>query len=375
MMKVPHTMLTKADDFPIHQTPEPIAYAGTDRNFYDRYFFNGYSPDGSSFFAIAFGVYPHLNVADAHVSISRNGVQHCIHASKILNMERFDLEIGPIRIEILEPLRKLKVTLRETEGLAAEVTFEGRSFPIKEPRFTQRNGPRTVMDYTRMTQNGRYTGWLQVDGQRTTLEPGALGTRDRSWGVRPIGAPDTQPVVPAVTPGILWYWTPLNFPNRSVYFHVQADMKGDALNTRAVIVPDGLANVGIAEVADAKIDVVFKSGTRHAQSAVLILKEAAKPPVQIRFEPVARFQMRGIGYQHPQWGHGGYKGELVVEREDIMLAEVDVTKFENMHIQAFSHVRLTQAGAADEIGIGVFEQMMLGPYAPYNFKGMFDPAP
>ena len=49
-------MLTKADDFPIHQTPEPIAYAGTDRNFYDRYFFNGYQPDGTEFFAIAFGV-------------------------------------------------------------------------------------------------------------------------------------------------------------------------------------------------------------------------------------------------------------------------------------------------------------------------------
>ncbi|MCZ6711093.1 MAG: hypothetical protein O7B25_12080, partial [Gammaproteobacteria bacterium] len=26
-------MLTKADDYPIHQTPEPIAYSGTDRNF------------------------------------------------------------------------------------------------------------------------------------------------------------------------------------------------------------------------------------------------------------------------------------------------------------------------------------------------------
>jgi hypothetical protein len=30
-------MLTRGDDYPIHQTPEPIAYAGTDRNFYDRY--------------------------------------------------------------------------------------------------------------------------------------------------------------------------------------------------------------------------------------------------------------------------------------------------------------------------------------------------
>ena len=49
-------MLTKGDDYPIHQTPEPIAFSGTDRNFYDRYFFNGYQPDGTEFFAVAFGV-------------------------------------------------------------------------------------------------------------------------------------------------------------------------------------------------------------------------------------------------------------------------------------------------------------------------------
>ncbi len=43
-------MLSKADDYPVHQLPEPIATAGTDRNFYDRYFFNGYSKDGETFF-------------------------------------------------------------------------------------------------------------------------------------------------------------------------------------------------------------------------------------------------------------------------------------------------------------------------------------
>ena len=40
-------MLTRGDDYPVHQTSEPIAQVGTgDRNFYDRYFFNGYSRDG-----------------------------------------------------------------------------------------------------------------------------------------------------------------------------------------------------------------------------------------------------------------------------------------------------------------------------------------
>ena len=59
-------MLSKGDDYPLHQTAEPIAFAGTDRNFYDRYFFNGYNPDRSGFFALAFGIYPHLDIADAH---------------------------------------------------------------------------------------------------------------------------------------------------------------------------------------------------------------------------------------------------------------------------------------------------------------------
>ena len=49
-------MLTKGDDYPIHQTCEPIAQPGTsDRNFYDRYFFNGYARDGG---------YAELAVAD-----------------------------------------------------------------------------------------------------------------------------------------------------------------------------------------------------------------------------------------------------------------------------------------------------------------------
>jgi len=76
--------LTRGDDFPIHQTAEPVAYAGTDRNFYDRYFFNGYeaSGDGDAFFAAAFGVYPHLNIADAAFCWMKDGKQVNLHASR-----------------------------------------------------------------------------------------------------------------------------------------------------------------------------------------------------------------------------------------------------------------------------------------------------
>ena len=361
-------MLTKADDFPIHQTSEPIAYSGTDRNFYDRYFFNGYNPDGSGFFAVAFGVYPHLNVADAHVAMIRDGIEYCVHASRVLNMERWDLEVGPIRIEVLEPLQRLKVTLAPTEGLAAEFIFEGRAFPIEEPRFIKRNGPRTFMDYTRLTQNGRYTGWMEIDGKRQAIAAGAVGTRDRSWGVRPVGMGDPQPTPGAGIPGFFWQWSPLNFADRSIFFHFTSDSSGVPWNTRAVICPDGSGPEGMIETDLARMAVERIEGTMHAGAATLNIPMPDQAPIAIAFEPMVKFQMRGIGYVHPKWGHGRYHGDLVVEREDIALAGLDPNAMENLHIQAVSKVTLTQDNHAPQVGLGVFEQLVFGPYPPQGQK-------
>jgi hypothetical protein len=74
-------MLTSGDDYPIHQLPEPIAYTTGERNFYDRYFFNGYARDSSVFFAVALGVYPQLGVMDAAMSIIEGGMQRNLRAT------------------------------------------------------------------------------------------------------------------------------------------------------------------------------------------------------------------------------------------------------------------------------------------------------
>ena len=358
-------MLTKGDDYPIHQTPEPIAYAGSDRNFYDRYFFNGYSPDGSEFIAVAFGVYPALNVADAHVSIIRDGVQRCLHASRILGMERMDIVVGPIRIEILEPLQKLRVVCEAAEGIACDIVFEGRSFPIEEPRFVRRNGPRLFMDYTRLTQNGRVSGWTKVEGDRRECK-GWTGTRDRSWGIRPVGAADTQPTPGAGVAGFFWQWTPVNFADKSVFFHVNADTEGKPWNTRAVILPDGAgADGGWHADAPRMEDVALKPGTRHARGGTLKIP-LEQGEATVTFEPVGQpFLMRGIGYGG-EWRHGALKGELAVGREDIDLASVDMGAMENFHIQAISKCRFSAPGETDQEGVGVFEQLIFGSYRPYG---------
>ena len=359
-------MLSTGDDYPLHQTAEPVAFAGTDRNFYDRYFFNGYNPDGGDFFALAFGVYPHLNIADAHFSVLRNGVQHCLHASRVLHMERMDLRVGPIAIDVVEPLRRLRLRV-EGEGIVAELLFEGRAFPAEEPRFTHRIGPRSFFDYTRMTQNGRWTGWVQVDGERRVLSTSAIGTRDRSWGVRPIGASDPQPVVPTAPMQFFWLWSPLNFDDFSVFFHINADATGRPWNTRAVLCPDHAGPENMLHCDRPVMELAWQPNLRHASQA-LLRAEFAGRAMEFELVPTGKFHMRGIGYVGSSWPHGAYKGELAVAREDIVLADADPAQIPNFHIQAPCQVVAHEPGMPPRQGVGVLEQLVLGPYAPYGFS-------
>src|SRR6185295_10953553 len=109
-------MLTKLDDYPLHQTAEPIAQPSSgDRNFYDRYFFNGYSRDGDLFFAAALGVYPNRRVMDAAFSVVRAGRQWVVRASRLAPTERTETTVGPITVEVVEPLRTLRLGVNDND--------------------------------------------------------------------------------------------------------------------------------------------------------------------------------------------------------------------------------------------------------------------
>ncbi|ALL12965.1 hypothetical protein [Caulobacter henricii] len=366
--------LTWGDDYPIHQTPEPVAYAGTDRNFYDRYFFNGYALDGDGsdlFFAAAFGIYPHLNIADAAFCVMKDGRQVNLHASRWLNMERMDLNVGPIRIEVQVPLQRLKLAVEAPdEGIRAEIVFEGRAFPIEEPRFIRRNGPRTFMDYTRLTQNGRYSGWIEVDGVRSSVD-GHVGTRDRSWGVRPIGMRDPQEAAPPLPMQFFWLWSPCNFDDGGLFFHTNDDDLGRPWNRRALWLGDGGREDGEGEFEQSVCAIDWRSGARHARAATLDLGAGG----QLSIAPQAEFYMLGLGYGHPVWGHGLNHGALKVAREDFVTADLDRRMPHHLHVQALSRVTFTDAEGRTRIGRGVFEQLVLGPHAPSGFKSILDLAP
>jgi hypothetical protein len=368
-------MLTKGDDYPLHQTPEPIAYSDSNRNFYDRYFFNGYDADGELFFAVALGVYPHLNIMDAAFSVVHDGVQHDVHASKVLHMERLDTRVGPVCVEVIEPLRVLGVRCDDGDnGIRAELAFHARALPVEEPRFRRRIGSALSMDYTRLTQNGTWEGAIEVRGKRFDVTRDVYwGTRDRSWGIRGIGARDNQRNPYAERPQFYWLWCPLNFDDCITLYHSNADADGEAWNTNGVICP--LLGEGEPEVMlNVGSEVTFKSGTRHAAHAVIDFRSKKGEDYQIEVRPKYEFFMRGLGYTHPDWGHGAYKGELETGYEATQLSEINPADTAYFHVQAISEATLRGKGQ-ERIGRGVLEQLIIGPHAPSGFKDLVDLAP
>ncbi len=368
-------MLTKADDYPIHQTPEPIAYAGGHRNFYDRYFFNGYSSDGALFFAAALGVYPTLNIMDAAFCVVHDGRQYNLRASRALRMERLDTRVGPIEIEVIEPLRVLRVVANDPDhGFSADIQFNARVDAIEEPRFTRHAGTQVVMDVTRLTQNGDYRGTITLKNERFELDRlGVQGTRDRSWGVRPVGARDPQPNPSAGAPQFYWLWAPCNFPSCGAFYHVNSDAEGKPWNTRGVIAPK-LGAGRSAEIDDVSSTLSFKSGTRHAAHAIVNYVSPHHGNYKIELEPQYHFYMKGLGYGHPEWGHGSYHGESAAVFDEYVLADAAPTDPTNIHIQAICKATLT-SDAGTERGIGVLEQLIIGAHKPSGFKELLDMAP
>ena len=118
--------LSKWDDFPLHQTSEFIAHPATsDRNFYDRYYFNCLDVENDFFAIFGLGQYPNLGTTDAFCSVAFEGAQHIVRMSQPL-VERSDVAVGPFAIDVQVPLQRLRVTLAEGDyPVSMDLTFEG----------------------------------------------------------------------------------------------------------------------------------------------------------------------------------------------------------------------------------------------------------
>jgi len=364
-------MLTHLDDYLVHQTPEPVAHPDTgDRNFYDRFFFNGYARVGDLFFGAALGLYPNRRVMDAAFSVVRGGRQHALHASRLAPVERTETRVGPIAVDVLAPLDQLALRVApNAHGLEADLVFRSRTVAIEEPRFTLRRNGRVFMDATRLTQFGTWEGWIAVDGARVAIAPGdVLGCRDRSWGVRPVGEPEGG--APGMAPQFFWLWAPLHFDDVCTHLQVNEDADGRRLAASGVLVrTDRRDETAIQTMAAVDHRVRWRAGTRRADAADLTLVPHSDAAHTIALEPLLTFQMLGLGYVNPEWGHGHWKGEEAVGGSAWTLADLDPLDPRHLHVQ-----QLCRARMGGRVGLGVLEQLVIGPHAPSGFGDLFDGA-
>lgn len=372
-------MLNRFDDFPIHQTPEPVAHlASSDRNAYDRSWFNGYSTDGTRYFGIGIATYPHRGILDcAFSAVEAGGRQHSFFGSRRAPLERSDTTCGPFRLEVVEPMRRTRVVLDDNpSGVTCDLTFSARTAPIEEARQTLWRGSRRWMDATRFDQFGRWSGTVgHPDGGFDVDDEGWWGTKDRSWGVRAVGEPETGGAPDRSLPSFFFLWAPLVWDDHVSHAIFFDGPEGQALvreGLTAPLFPSESALPDPTEARDTRMAsaahrVRYVPGTRLAASAEIDLTDLAGATTTIALEPVLRFQMKGLGYGHPEWGQGRWKGELELGGETFDPAAIDLLAPEHLHVQ-----QVVRATAGDARGVGVLEQIAVGPHTPSGLTGLLD---
>jgi len=370
-------VLTPLDDYPIHQTSLPLAHAGGGHpDHYDRFWFNGYCDD--FYFAVALGTYPNRDVIDAAFSTVHAGVQRSVFASGRLPLDRRALRVGPIQIDIVEPLRVNRVRVDAPElGIVADLTFTARTAAYEEPRQVRWAGHRLAMDVTRATQLGTWSGIMRTGEAALDLAeyPVVYGTKDRSWGIRPVG--DPAPSAPALSEAqIFFLWAPINFADRCLHYMVFEDSAGRPWSETAASLPvigpgDAVFGPGTEAHALPRVEhaIRWEAGLRRSESAELLVHLPDGGTEVVELEPLMTFRMRGAGYFHPEWTHGRWHQEETVGGEEYPVEELDSLAFDCIHVQ-----QVMKATWGDRQGLGVLEQLAIGPHAPSGFHDLLGPA-
>lgn len=362
-------MLSEADDYLIHQVAEPVRFVQTsDRNFYDRYYFqiHNSSDDLSMIFGI--GLYPNLGTLDAFATLRLGDKQHVLRSSRRLG-DRMDTSCGPMRVEVVEGLKKLRVTIAPNEsGIEADLLFEGTHPATLEPQQTMRaSHGRIVRDITRYGQTGHYTGWMKLpDGtRREATAPQWGGYRDRSWGVRPIGEQEPAGILAASKPSYLWLYCAAQFPEYTLMLKAQDLGNGKRVMEEAVRIWNDPSR-RVEHLRDLTHEVRLDENKQYLTGATITCRDKDGSDLVVEIEQVLPVHlMAGTGYldEDLEWRHGAYKGELVTEN---LVYDIHPKGGTGVHGVIDAVGRYHCKG---DVGYGLFEYGLVGNLPRYGITG------
>ena len=162
--------LTAGDELFQHQIIDTVAVVGTsDLAWTEKVCAMAMAKDGSLQLGFGLGKYTNRNVMDAYSGVSRGREQLTVRMSRRLSDAPELLGGGPIRYEIVEPLKKIRFVLEpnDTQPIAFDWLFESIIPPMVEERTHNRSTFRIASELVRYHQIGTCSGWVEVDGVRT----------------------------------------------------------------------------------------------------------------------------------------------------------------------------------------------------------------
>ncbi|WP_428957722.1 hypothetical protein [Streptomyces sp. cg35] len=347
-----------------------------DRNAYDRCIFHLFDPEGRFLLILGLGVYPNLGVIDAYATLRVGDTLHAVRASDALSDEgRTRMEVGPLRIKVERPLETFVLSCAadpdDPDGLAYEITWSADFPALWEPHHTQRRGARLTLEGKRFVQAGRCDGRLRVGGREIELR-GWTGTRDRSWGVRPVpGEEGGRLAEQHPTEGFHWIWAPVRFDDRFLMVVTQEDADGHRTLNDATLVRKGHRD---RQLGWPQTDISYVPGTRHPRSAVIHLTDPTdRKPVEVGVEILASSPLAvGAGYPPADdWQHGTWRGPGWTDRRAYDLADPAAHPLAAYGV--IDHAaRFTLDG---QVGHGIFEHGSFGRHDPSGFTGFDSVAP
>ena len=375
--------LGPADERFDHQIPDTFAtVAASDPSWTEKVCAMAASRDGSLQLGFGMGKYLNRNVLDGYAGLSKGVEQLTVRATRRLFPEPDVLAAGPVRYEVLEPMRRVRFSLEpnSTQPLAFEWEFEAALPPATEERTHQRVplGYRVSAELVRYHQIGTASGWLELDGQRHQITPDQwVSTRDHSWGVRyDVGTPatDIDPFNPAEVMDFQMIWCPSLMEDTDgtrwgLFMHL-VDMQGFGHHHRTVTGAVEHADGRIERMADIRPDLRYEPVNRRLLGGTVSV--TMEDGTERRFEleaPTATGFHLGAGLYFGWQGHhhGEWRGELHVDGERLpVCTEPELARQLHQIRDTVVHIRDLDTGAE---GWGNCQPMITGDRPAMGLTG------
>jgi hypothetical protein len=312
--------LTRMDEFPRHQVGGTFDSVVSDSvHWNDGFYFTlGDEATGATLFS-AIRLYPNTDVIDGFACVTVDQQQHNLRWSRRLRPRIDDIAVGPLSLEIVEPLNTLRLTCADNPyGIAFDLTWSALHEPYLEDRIVRYSGGRKVYDRTNYDQCCSVAGSISVAGRTLEVSPDTwVGVRDHSWGLGRTGGAASGAVAPSAARDprrgfAMRQWTMIRMPDRVMFwqFHLQPD--GGFEPFESVVIPLDASQPRWSYVsAEAEADRI-DGLPRAARSRVAFTRPDGAVD---RFElvPVTRpVYLQGGGYHDgfaDRQGRGVFRGE------------------------------------------------------------------